>query len=202
MPDMETSTFIAVAPPRDLLALLTSIFTISTGLILAMGAVYAYFLQRARYLRDIEPDLRFMNEFRVREQYGDSISIDFEVTNESSNTGEMVRVSAVVDEIDDDGSFTTLEPRLPIFADKHSRRLLPRRSMTDHFVFLSSKKSGAYRAKFDLTYVSPREWIVFLVKPWPPFRMKYWRTASLSWTLETAQNGRLNDPAVFVRLAE
>ena len=74
MPDMETSTFIAVAPPRDLLALLTSIFTISTGLILAMGAVYAYFLQRARYLRDIEPDLRFMNEFRVREQYGDSIS--------------------------------------------------------------------------------------------------------------------------------
>ena len=40
----------------DWLAVLS---TVATGFVLAFAALFAYAIQRARYLKDIEPDLRF-----------------------------------------------------------------------------------------------------------------------------------------------
>ncbi|MDA0263499.1 MAG: hypothetical protein O3A93_05075 [Chloroflexi bacterium] len=45
-------------PDRDWLDWLVALFTVSSGLVLAFAAVFAYAVQRARYLRDIAPDLR------------------------------------------------------------------------------------------------------------------------------------------------
>ena len=47
------------APDRDLLDWLVAGFTISSGLVLAVAAVVAFAIQRARYMREVAPDLRF-----------------------------------------------------------------------------------------------------------------------------------------------
>lgn len=47
-------------PERDLFAWLDLAFTISTGIIIALAAVLAYAVQRARFLKDIAPDVRLV----------------------------------------------------------------------------------------------------------------------------------------------
>lgn len=88
------------APNRDLLDWLTVAFTISTGIVIAVAAVVAYALQRARYLRDIAPDIRFGRTFTIFpiiQPPGFQLSLA--ISNRSDrNVAEKVKMTAVVNQ--------------------------------------------------------------------------------------------------------
>ena len=50
-------------PGSMILESIASVFTISTGLVLAVGAFLAFLVQRARYSREIKPDIRIENRW-------------------------------------------------------------------------------------------------------------------------------------------
>ena len=77
---------------RDLFAWLGLGFTISTGLVLAFFAILAYAVQRARYLRDIEPDLRVLNV--------EVTSVPFYVNCVIENNSEINRAENIVITVD------------------------------------------------------------------------------------------------------
>ena len=86
------------APDRDLLDWLTVAFTISTGVVIALAALFAYGLQRARYLRDIAPDLRFGTTFRIVPIITPAgFQLSFSIWNVSDrNVAENLKVTARV----------------------------------------------------------------------------------------------------------
>jgi len=61
MEDATTTIISIIAQPRDAFAVIVGIFTISTGVVLAVAASTAFIIQRARYFREIGPDLRVVD---------------------------------------------------------------------------------------------------------------------------------------------
>jgi len=197
------------AVDRDVIDWLVAAFTISTGIVLALAAAFAFLLQRARFLRDIEPDLRITDASKIIVLPGRDISdsdsvrlrIELEVQNASKNTAE--RLSSTQDATIGIQSSTSplTVVHLPYFnkSIEVQERLLPGRSLPiSVYIELSASRleiesqwlemetplqDRIFRATVTIRYSSPKELALIFVKP---LRLKedYERTFFVEWQWE------------------
>lgn len=161
---------------RDLFAWLGLGVTISTGFVLAFFAILAYAVQRARYLRDIEPDLRVTyvnvssmpfgvvcvieNHSEVNRAENVAIAIDINLLKlRVRGRGSASRVLSkdnISIALDFDGSVSDLRPAL---------------DSSDLF-----EREGALRLV--MKYSTPSELLLFILNPWGLTRKRYRRKYS------------------------
>lgn len=80
---------------RDWLDILVATFTVSTGVVIALAALLALVVQRGRYLKEIEPDLRLaeLPAFRYLGPEGTTFAISWQIDNTSANPAKGLAVS-------------------------------------------------------------------------------------------------------------
>ena len=133
--DAVTSTAIQVAQSRDALDLVVAIFTITTGVVLALAAFMAFVIQRARYFREIQPDLRVVG-YKViprlaAQDAGPAspvLQIEYEIQNVSSNPAVVESSYLRLDAIETQGmwSKTNVDSEM----DLDQRVVLPKDTVT------------------------------------------------------------------------
>ena len=171
-------------PERDLLAWLVAIFTISTGLVIALAALFAYAVQRARYLRDIAPELRLERPpsfpALVTESPNWNVRCDL-VNSSADNDAEDVNVSYRL-QYALGQSFASQINLGRVLAGTHinfglpfsSESLLTAVNRSD-----DSKPPGVLEIK--VTYFTPREFVLFLLHPLGLGRKRYVRSFQVMW---------------------
>lgn len=148
---------------------LAGIFGIVSGIVLALAAALAYFIQRARYLREIRPDLRLTiaeNATLKRDPHGDYFfTVTFRVSNRSEATADRVQIEAIPVE------FGT--------ALRHGgRRLLPGEHTSLSF-WSSMRATEPYvDLAFTVAYTSLRDAMNFIVSPLTLGRPRFKRMVS------------------------
>ena len=173
-----------MAPERDLLDWLTLGATISTGLVLALAALLAYAVQRARYLREIQPDLRLTGQPSTSEldPTHPRFLVRISVENSSPlNTAESIAISGAL----------TFEPMpAPITSQTEISRLLPGHEQNVTLVFernLEINFDGMLGEDLDaelilqVQFSPPREFVLFLLHPWSFGRKTYTRAIIVNW---------------------
>ncbi len=171
------------APDRDLLDWLTVAFTISTGFVIAAAALVAYALQRARYLRDIAPDIRFGRTFRIYPIIQPTgFQISFAISNRSDrNVAEKVKITAMVSQPGGppDSSIVVAAEIAPgteeWVAFHFGGSTVPTISTTS-----PGRVSTPRALKLTVDYRSPWEFLLFLVNFFSG-RARYHREASGAW---------------------
>jgi hypothetical protein len=92
--DTATSTAIQLAQSRDALDLIVAVSQSRQGTVLGGAASMAFVIQRARYFREVEPDLRVVGANVEAQQREDEVKfvppilkVSYDIRNESSNPG-------------------------------------------------------------------------------------------------------------------
>jgi hypothetical protein len=185
-----------------------TVFSILTGVILTLAAILTYLIQRARYLREIEPDLDLTWPTSVRvEQMAPTLKefwsmyIDIKVVNKSDNHATDLRPVIHLDIFPSRGDGHVLSAELRELLRLHPEDLLARReTVVPVYVACNTlggdelyrqiqswggavevEKAG-FEAAITLEYSSHPDlalWV--LLPPWNAGRKKYRRTVRGSW---------------------
>lgn len=188
---METSTIEVLLPARDWFDFLVGSFTIMTGVILALSGtlamVLAYAVQRARYLGDTEPDLRFGYGGQMR--FASSRSgpwefvMVFEIRNRSQHLATNVTLVPIVALMN---IGTRSEQSISVIETNTPRAVL---ADATHTVTIRSGLSptlspGEYETsvRLSLQYSSPRHLVMWAFLPLQAGRRRLERVGTAKWT--------------------
>ena len=189
-----------------------TIFTILTGTVLALAALFAYFIQRARYLRETEPDLELTwpNSVRVGQMSHTlkefwSLHIDVEAENKSKNHAEDLRWEVEVTIFPERGRSYGLVTKYSDILRLHPPKLLAGRRCVipvyigwnyaqDLYDQLQSRPGSlevvdaGFHATVTVNYFTKREFLMFVLCPWNRGREKYKRSIEGWWGFLIDQN--------------
>ena len=210
--DDVTAIIIRVAQSRDAFAVIVGIFTISTGLVLAAAASTAFIIQRARYFREIEPDLRVVNPgVDIRSRGSDSSSqvppmqIHYSLKNVSSNRAFIETTYLQLDVYGmPDGRFET---DVDILTDLDQGLVLPDATVGKGVMLLEdeSRLSVSFRdaapsidptqvlffARITIHYSSDSELLLRVLNFGRRSRNSYLRNAEFSWSVRRDSTGQI-----------
>ncbi len=183
----------------------TIIFSAVTTGILALAASLAYLVQRARYLREIEPDLKLKwpNRIRVIEMSTTlkefwAFYIDIEVENVSRNHAEDLRYEVDLQIFPQRGKARFLREKIHDAVRIHPTDVLAGRKIIIP-VYSGSNVARDLQEQLDswdgsmnvggtgfmttviISYSSKRELLLWFLIPWKLGRVKYTREISGSW---------------------
>jgi hypothetical protein len=190
---------------------------ITTG-ILAIAAILAYLVQRARYLREIEPDLELKCSDRIRVEKMSrtlkefwAFSIDVEIDNRSKNHAEglQYKVDLQISPHRGEPPPVLLGDKIPEYISSipiHPDKVLARRRIVvpvyigSNFApdlqkrlnlwdgSLSVEEVG-FEATITISYFSKRELILFFLLI-PRCKVKYTREIFMSWMVQIDEKNR------------
>ena len=176
-------------------SLLANIFTITTGFVLAAAAALAFLVQRARYLREIRPDLRVLNLHPMRvepplrpdpEKAAFSFRLEFE--NRSAGIAEDLQIAGRIIRFTHDRKPETVHELAVLRLGFPQARLLPdQRFSVDLVATLPRDKSvpqETIRAAVQVTYTVPRDAMTIIISPRTWGRPRFTRHVQAHWTYE------------------
>jgi hypothetical protein len=191
-----------------------NIFNIITTGILAVAAILAYLVQRARYLREIEPDLDLIWPTAVRiSNFGATLRdfwaffIDLNVKNCSKNHAINIRYEVELWIFPDRSRPDVIDLRIRDWVPIHPTEILAGRNevisvycgsnyaldlgkQMERFEYVPRTEYLGFHATIKLSYYSRRELILcILLPPWSCGRVKYLRKISQRWRLEKSGKG-------------
>jgi hypothetical protein len=195
----------------------TQLFTTITGIILTIAAILAYLLQRARYLREIEPDLEItwlnrIDEIEVETTLDQrwSMYIPLQVVNKSENHAQDIMSYVDLKLFPDRRKPQYIHPKY--FPWPHGSQLLAGRSK-EILVYVGSNfapdlydelrkeseliniEQVGFFTTISIEYYSSREFLLFLMlPPWNLGRKKYKRDIILRYYLDKEIK---NDKALY-----
>ena len=177
-----------------------NIFSIITTGILAIAAILAYLVQRARYLREIEPDLELKWPERIRVvrmgselREGFSFYIDIELENRSRNHAYGLVYEVDLSIFPERGKPSFIEAKIHDLLKYHQSEILAERKdiipiyigtnielnqwdrLIDWDKEIIINKAG-FQANVSIKYFSKRELLLWLLIPWEFGRLKCIRT--------------------------
>jgi len=179
--------------------------SITTTAILAVAAIFAFLIQRARYLREIEPDLelKWPENIRVSQMNQSlkefwAIYIDVEVKNISKNHAENLVYEVDLVIFPRRGKASCIENQFVDRLRTSPPTLLAGRTVTvpvyigwnlipGLYEQLHSKndsldvRNAGFQTTVTISYSSRREAILWLLVPWKLGRVRYKRTVTGSW---------------------
>ena len=197
----------------------TVLFNTIVGVVLALAAIFAFLLQRARYLREIEPDIELTWAKRIRvEEMASSLKecwayyIDVNVENKSRNHAKDMLFSIELWVFPERGRPRVLQDKFPLIPRLHDSELMAGRTIDiPIYVGLNytrklynqledwGKSIGfdvcGFHTIIHLEYYSNRELLLFFLIPWRFGRKKLKRSVSLEYGFAAIQKG---DKTVYV----
>jgi hypothetical protein len=212
MEDATTTIISIIAQPRDAFAVIVGIFTISTGVVLAVAASTAFIIQRARYFREIGPDLRVVDARVEISSSGSgpnsqvpSMEIYYSLQNVSPNRAFIETTYVQLDvygmpgerfEIDVD-SLTDLDQAVVLPDAKTTKSVV---LLEDESRVSKSFKEAApsidptrlrFHASVSINYASDSELLLRVLNFGRRSRNTYARDAGFSWTLRRDSRGEV-----------
>lgn len=176
------------------------------GIVLALAALLAYLIQRARYLKETEPDLELIWPENIRLSQMQhtlknfwSLYIDLEVVNQSKNHADDLQWEAELDIFPQRGGSTCLRAKYIDTLRLHQKELLAgRRIMIPVYVGWNlyrglyeqlqswpgslEVENAGFEASITLKYFTKRELLMWtLMPPWNCGRKQYKRKIKGSW---------------------
>jgi len=185
-----------------------SIISIITTTVLAVAAVFVFLVERARYLREIEPDieLKWPENIQVSQMSQSlkefwAIYINVEVKNSPKNQVEELDYQVELGIFPQRGKASYINVQFPDFLRTHPASILAGRSVVvpvyigwnlapglyEHLqaeIGPLNVTNAGFKASITFSYFSRRELILWLLVPWRFGRVKYERTISGWWGFE------------------
>jgi len=180
----------------------------TTAIVILVAAVVLFVIQRARYLREIEPDLELTSADRIRVDTMSSTVdqswayyIYVNVKNVSKNRATDMLFKVVLWIFPERGGARFLEIKYPLFPGFHQTELRPERTMEVPVYVgpnyatglkeelerwgrpVSHNRCGFY-TRILLEYYSNRELLLLLLAPWSGGRIRYKREIDLRYAFE------------------
>jgi len=192
----------------------TVLFNTIVGVVLAIAAIFAFLLQRARYLREIEPDLELTWAKRIRVEKMVSFLtefwayyIDVNVENKSKNHAQDMLFSVELWVFPERGKPTILQDKFPLIPRLFNPELMAgRASVIPIYVGLNYTRGlydqleawcepisfdvSGFHTIINLEYYSNRELLLFFLIPWGFGRKKFKRRISLDYGFEAIKEGK------------
>jgi hypothetical protein len=183
----------------------------SIEIIILVAAILIFLIQRARYLREIEPDLElaWANKITVDKMSQDvdkfwDYYIHVDVKNVSNNRANDMLFKVALKLFPERGRPRFLESKYPLIPGLHETQLRPQRTMqVPIYVGLNytrglSEELGkwgkpvtfdacGFHAGIVLEYYSNRDFLLFILVPWSFGRIKYKREIYLEYAFEALQ---------------
>lgn len=189
---------------------MTEVLSIITTSILAIAFLLTYMVQRARYLKEIEPDLVLKTsarKIRVNEIKGNlkqfwNLYIDIDVTNITKKHAEELKYRVDLTIHPDRKKAKIIKSTIPELVYEHPRNLLPERRILvpvyigwnvaqDLYKKIKSSKDDfetekvGMEADITICYKSEHELLLhFLLPIWYQGRARYERKVGISWYFE------------------
>ena len=186
---------------------ITTVLNIVTTSILAIAFILTYLVQRARYLKEIEPDLVLKPDInrisvkkleRTLKQFW-NLYIDIDVTNITTKHAEQLKYDVVLTIWPDRGKPDVIISSFQERIYQHERNVLPNRNMIVPIYVgwnlipglqkkiessndnLETEKVGM-EAEITISYKSKSELLLyFLLPPWYCGRTRYQRKVEIGW---------------------
>ena len=186
-----------------------SIISIITTTVLAVAAIFVFLVERARYLREIEPDieLKWPENIQVSQMSQSlkefwAIYINVEVKNISKNHAEDLDYQVELGIFPQRGKASYINTQFPNRVRTHPAAILAGRSVAvpvyigwnlipGLYERLQAETSplnvtnAGFKASITFSYFSRRELILWLLVPWKLGRVKYKRTILGWWGFES-----------------
>lgn len=181
------------------------VFTITTGIVLASAALFAYLIQRARYLREFEPDLELTwpeviqiieMPHSLKEFW--AVSIDLGVHNISNNPATGLRWQCELEIFPERGRASYIETTFSNYLPISPSEILPGREIVVPVYIgwnlakglyeklhsweepIETEKAG-FRVSITIEYYSRPEILMFIIWPFGLGRKKYQRDIEGWW---------------------
>ena len=190
---------------------------IFTAIILALAAIFAYLIQRARYIREIEPDLRLTRIVAIEEYNGVKniqdpwfFNIDIEVENQSNNHACELTYNTLIQIHLFEGDIVIGLPFPDYLA--WDEEILARRKITVPIHMELNKAKFAselneqpelalsdierYFARIRVKYYTKSELVLFFIAPLRR-RLRYERDFYINWKFSTSTGNPPYDPHIL-----